>query len=274
MGCWNATCMISNLPILSGEEVKLIILHNPYNKKNLLAKSSGYCNIYDLLKPAFFSIDGEYDEYGTIENIKEDFNFLSIFNYLKNVYPSIFIEEYNKVEEKKDWTMDDLISGIERGHLKDINYSFVLIRKDIWDFIIKNHKEEYSYDGLDLNDRCHKDFFEYIQTFKDIENLKNEKRFSEAMIKSFSLRDKINFQALNFKIIDEKILNNDEFQNSLFTSWKEMIIVESFLESIRKGWMIQAGAGSQSSKWNSYILLSSKINEICEEKINYEEENY
>jgi len=268
--------MISNLPILAGEDVKLVILYNPYNTENLnlLTKSS------DILKPAFFDIDGKYDDYGTIEDIKEDFNFLSIFKFLKEKHTSLFIEDYKGIKEIKDWTMIDFISGIERGHLKDIGYSFVLIRKDIWDFIVKNHKEDkYVYDEknsyeLDINEWCNKEFYEYIKIIENIEKLKEEKKYTEAMLASFNLRDKIKFQARNFQVIDKEILENEEFKNSLFTSWKEMMIIESFLNSIRKGWMIQTGAGSQSSEWNSYILLSNKINEICEEKINYEQENY
>lgn len=43
MGCWNGTCMISNLPIIAGEKVKLVFLHTPYGNNIDKIKKSAYC---------------------------------------------------------------------------------------------------------------------------------------------------------------------------------------------------------------------------------------
>ena len=69
MGCWNGTCMISNLPILAGEETKLVFLFSPHREKVTLTNASGHYYATDFLKPAFFPITGKYNDYGVIEDI-------------------------------------------------------------------------------------------------------------------------------------------------------------------------------------------------------------
>lgn len=63
MGCWNETCMISNLPILGGEECAIAIL---------LEQGTPYLGITPIDKYMPLAIiHGEYDEYGHLENIDE-----------------------------------------------------------------------------------------------------------------------------------------------------------------------------------------------------------
>jgi hypothetical protein len=73
--------MVSNLPILYGEKVKLELLFNTqalymkdYKSSSVLNKSS-FCEINGMLSPAYLPIEGEYDEGGSINNIIKDFNY-------------------------------------------------------------------------------------------------------------------------------------------------------------------------------------------------------
>ncbi len=44
MGCFNGTCMISNLPISYDEEVKVVLLKsNKLGKTNITSIGSGFC---------------------------------------------------------------------------------------------------------------------------------------------------------------------------------------------------------------------------------------
>jgi len=59
MGCWNGTCMISHLPIIAGDKIKLVILHGiniPINN------ASAYCYSNGLLEPSFLPLTGEYND--------------------------------------------------------------------------------------------------------------------------------------------------------------------------------------------------------------------
>lgn len=61
MGCWNETCMISHLPILGGEKCTGVLLLEQKNPNIRFNPMSYYI--------ALAAIQGEYDEYGRLENI-------------------------------------------------------------------------------------------------------------------------------------------------------------------------------------------------------------
>lgn len=64
MGCWNETCMISNLPILAGEECAIAILMDRGIPNEGVYPTDQYM--------PFAIIHGEYDEYGRLENANEE----------------------------------------------------------------------------------------------------------------------------------------------------------------------------------------------------------
>lgn len=66
MGYWNGTCMISNLPIISGEKIKLIFLLPKYSPVTMCGESA-YVYPTDILTPCLLPISGKYDDYGSIE---------------------------------------------------------------------------------------------------------------------------------------------------------------------------------------------------------------
>lgn len=117
MGCWDSTCMISNLPIVAGEKIKLVILQPNYGRRdsgegNILGMS-GYVYATDIMGPAFLPISGKYNDYGMIENIVEDWNTKIIFDHLKKKYPVIEVD--GRIIE--DWDLEDFLGGIERCSL-------------------------------------------------------------------------------------------------------------------------------------------------------------
>ncbi len=94
MGSWHGTCMVSRLPILSGEKVKLTFLYNSHveyvkehNSTSVLNRS-GMIYPNDMLSPAFYPINGKYDDYGSIKEIEEDFNYHIIDKFFKQKFGS------------------------------------------------------------------------------------------------------------------------------------------------------------------------------------------
>lgn len=61
MGCWNDTCMISHLPILSGEKCTAVLLLEQQHPYAGTSPTGEYM--------AIAAIHGEYDEYGQLENM-------------------------------------------------------------------------------------------------------------------------------------------------------------------------------------------------------------
>ena len=120
--------MLSNLPIISGDKVKLVFLRSPYGKVDVF-NGSGYCYPTGILSPAFLAISGQYDDYGTVEDVVKDWNYNLIENFLKEKLGNVL-----KVDGKQkifsNWTLEEIIRGIERGGLEYFN-----IQKD--EFIVR-----------------------------------------------------------------------------------------------------------------------------------------
>ena len=62
MGCWNETCGLTHLPILHKDKIKVLILFQ-------IKDDVRTCYYNESYAPLCFPIDGEYDDYGGIENI-------------------------------------------------------------------------------------------------------------------------------------------------------------------------------------------------------------
>ena len=68
MGCWNETCMLTNLPILDGEPCVGILL-TPTNERG----HTSYAD--EKYQPISPPILGQYDNYGSLGNIKDGGDF-------------------------------------------------------------------------------------------------------------------------------------------------------------------------------------------------------
>lgn len=289
MGCWNGTCMISNLPIIYGEKIKLVFLQGGYDT---VSGNSGYVYSNGLMSPAFLPISGEYNDYGSIENVGEDWNYKLIEEFLKKKFGNTIEADRT---EKVDWTLSDLIDGIERGEpkykvgsdWKNCGISMVMIRQDIWDLCVDIQSGNEDYWNPDKHNNsdpstpyrlrgdvwANRTFDEFIE--------KNKRVYDDPMdeLRARLLRtDEVVFGSrgegrpmLNY--MDYKdicIVNkfNDEFTQDIKKRWFEQQMVEGCISNLRKGWMIQPGAGSQSNGWNEYLKFSQGVINICELKIN------
>ena len=85
MGCWNGTCFLSNMSIMHGDPIRLqLILSSNIGKVNDHfdpdefteetdpREINGLCYVNDNYSPWGFAISGNYNDYGSIENIKDD----------------------------------------------------------------------------------------------------------------------------------------------------------------------------------------------------------
>lgn len=70
MGCFNSYGFYSHLPIRGGDKIVLIPCYSGGDFPETLTTST----ITGCLRPLCFPLFGEYDDYGFIENVREDFN--------------------------------------------------------------------------------------------------------------------------------------------------------------------------------------------------------
>jgi hypothetical protein len=286
MGCWNGTCMISNLPIRSRDRIKLVILYSPYTDVHRLTNTSGYCETTDLLRPAFHPISGVYNDYGGIEEIDKDWSYDFITKVLKKNFKSIEVE----TQIVDDYLLEDFIFGIERGSLKVMldedgeiydysRFSYVIIREDIWNGIITNQINYKTY----WNDQDEKDengdriYYVDTKTYCDrgietslgiVQRWKNIGIDAppDTLFFHFDNRPYDNSEHVTYFL--DKIQNNEQIRKD----YTELTIIRTYLNSIRKGWMVQPGAGSQNDDIKPYLLLCDLIKEISKEFEDYEDE--
>lgn len=276
MGCWNGTCMISNLPILAGEEIKLVILYSPTGQIKGLSNLSGFCYSTDLLRPAFFPLTGKYNDYGMIEEIVEDWCLELTTNILKKHYPKIMTERRSDVKEFQDYTIYDFLEGIERGSLKvSVNnefewspFSFVMIRKDIWDGIVTNQKSGLCYwnDRREGTDDYYIDAVTYCK--RKIESSLNDRKkhqklgigFISSFDRIFGFEDSLMYNSIH----TEYIVTNIEQNPQIVEDYIGLKVINTFLSITRKAWMIQPGSGAQNTELEPYLLLNQLISNVAE----------
>jgi hypothetical protein len=282
MGSWNGTCMISNLPITYRDRIKLVILHSPHTKKHSLAMA-GYCYTTDILRPAFFPISGTYNDYGGIEEIDNDWSYKLITSILKLHYNEIEVEK----ELKSDYKLEDFIFGIERGSLKvfidsgfvDTNFSYVMIREDIWDGIVKNemnimnywNEEEEYFENGERNYYIDAPTFTQRKINKSMEFVEKYKQMGFNVLPPFTPLFEFSDRPFDTEEHGKYIINNISEDHQILKDMVEMRLIRTFLESIRKGWMVQAGAGSQTDEIRPYLLLCDLIKEASD-KLKYDED--
>jgi len=295
MGCWNGTCMISNLPIIRGEKIKLVLLQEGRSYEPIIGQS-GYVHSCGLLSPAFLAISGEYNDYGSIENVEEDWNYEFIEKTLKEKFGKIIVADDKDVI---NWTLMDLIDGIERGEPKyyyknepepiKCDLSFVMIRQDVWDLCVDiektnltfwNPKKRYG-DDNSIPYYINGDEWGDYQWGNFVEKIKKvyatpEEEFMAALERDpydrvFCLSYGEEKRLMGYyKDICKSKKDDDVFLNDVKKQWFEHSMIKNNISTLRKGWMIQPGAGSQSSDWEINKKFYEGLSTICDKKLNEE----
>lgn len=249
MGCWNGTCMISQLPIFYGDEVVLILLKKRKNSIN--SSDSCYCNEFFLPYPCI--IYGKYDDYGTIEDITGDIDIMyEILESELKITEEDVKKEYNNkygTYNKKEKTYAYLKYIQSNRNILDIG--FVLIHKKLFDNLIP----------LDTNDNYFVDRDEMINSI-------TEQYLFEKKIKDLVANDKLK-EAEDYIMNNNKIFHgnslmpNIQLTNINKESVSKIVAINSALSSLRKLWFPQTGSGSQEQITDHYKVL----NEFMSEKI-------
>ena len=125
MGCFNKIGFVSSLPILYGDECVLIFMEETHGYKS--DKIGGVTYPYDLFKPIFLPIFGNYDDYGRIEYVKdtesvkfiEDFFGMTIDDIINDVDDNAVGRGSKKTAPKNDETFQKMTYGLEHKSYYD-----------------------------------------------------------------------------------------------------------------------------------------------------------
>lgn len=114
MGSFSMQCTYSGLPITAGNPVRVILLtENPYSEK------ANFCYSHDAWVPRTFPIQAEYNDYGSIEEVKEGILkdlLLQGFQY-DMLERGVGDNTYHDLATKKDMDFDAFLDALRAGRI-------------------------------------------------------------------------------------------------------------------------------------------------------------
>lgn len=152
MGCFNAVCNLSGLPIYHGDKIKLVVTVPGHDRHN-------HSLVYpsDICVPCFLPLSGKYDDYGCIEEIgDDDIGYKVLDSYFKEckVNQHLYLtDRYSKQYEDPMysdcmWMKQIACMGVKIGRFpgdtvakKDggVYPSYSLILQEVWDKYLTAH---------------------------------------------------------------------------------------------------------------------------------------
>lgn len=193
MGCYNGTCGITQIAITWNDPVVGFLLRKNFNGS--VRANNGHCHSTGFWSPFSLHIEGDYNDYGTIENVDEqDWNFLFTLERLKqNVVEKENDKEYSDNSIKKDdinnWKYignaiheDNLeisvanIWGSLYPNEKTLPIGFMMIHGDVFDSIINSEIESWRGDVINIENLM-KDGRKVAERFK--ERIKEEEAIDD-----------------------------------------------------------------------------------------------
>ena len=295
MGCWNATCNISNLPIYAGDEIVLIPLIQTTKDAEF-----NVCYPTDNFVPYAFPVFGQYDDYGGIEKIQvmpENEKLILSYNFYTTGKDECG-ESYVQLDVLKDFEhffCEELcVCG---GHyiktgcsnhkdgMAEINY--FMAHREVYELLIKEagsripYGKEKTYAEL-LKERYMKAVDKYKQNAEQCARAKAEMLANGNADKAEAFSDV--FLDFEIDMLTDKIFCAAETLSPAKRWWKimareyiktgnEAIIDEAVnktlfnlaLSMLRKGYLCDSGAGSQSQETKMhYIVAQFVIKHIAE----------
>lgn len=289
MGCWNATCAVSHLPIYAGDKVAVIPL-----VKTLPKAVYNCCYTTDNFTPLSFPIIGEYDEYGGIENIitsYENAQHLKSFKYYYKTHDGKFKkhEKYDRFEE----FVSSVLCCHEDNYIKLNNkllfkegyaeINFMMVHYDLYELLIKEignripygHKENFknflfnSFSDILKNQKEHLLTYERLKYEEGIDKEKVEALYSlgrHTIIKELSHKIFCFGQVINNEFWDyfsELLLTDEENTDKIISFAVNKTLFTKALSFGRNGYLCSSGCGSQSEETKiQYLIAKYTINHI------------
>ncbi len=285
MGCWNATCNVSNLPIYYGDEVVLIPLMKVKNKTRF-----NTCYATDNFVPFAFPIFGKYDEYGGIEDIVPDElneTLLRSYEYWY-YYDEEYTDRENKLipiaEKNFERFVNDVLcchegayikmnTGLHKNDMVEINY--IMVHYELYLRLLNDAGNRVPYGSDTCYQQClFNSFKKKIEKCKkmvdDYEKLMVElpdkKAYFEAVRESeiinrtedvFSYGTFLNPSRRGWATVMKKLV--EDFDEEILKKVVSQTLFTQALSFLRKGYHCDSGAGSQSEETHMHRLLAEWI---------------
>lgn len=286
MGCWNGTCGISQLPILAGTKVKVVLLlQSEFNKS---VQGSGSCYITQYFRPWFLPVTAEYNDYGSIEKIEMDWNAKYMLERFQEWLASGEVKiqdddecEINSPHISKFKKLEDVFNCVERGAIvrKDTNgylkISMFMVLVPVWESLIVEYER---FRILPENNYWLKREVEAKeQALKAIEKARikvgGEKEMDELEgcvhdVYVDRLLGELIEEHYCFKHYKPTLYNPDKITvEEFFERLEEIRKISTSMNYLRKLWFPQTGEGSQSEELSFNKALIDGMNKHLGERV-------
>lgn len=281
MGCWNATCNVSNLPIFWGDKVVLI----PLVKVSSEHTKFNPCYPTDNFIPLGFPIFGEYDDYGRLENAHttrwNEAHLRQFKYYFENCDDDA--EKYRPVELRDDF--NEFVGQVlccHEGCYIDINnkyfhpdgkamVTYMMIHQDIYDALLSEmaNRTPYNHDCRlhdALMQKLDKQLVELLDDCPCKEDcLKPEiyDAFVGIMLNNVCSKvfgyDNYFHQRFIWKDLARILVSDTESRHQMLSYIAEMKTWTLVLSYLRKGYLSDSGGGSQSGEMKLHLVLAQSI---------------
>jgi len=303
MGCWNETCMISNLHIKGDQEVVVFVL-----TRNEKEYSPNFCYnnaLYSVFPIPFYA---KYNEYGGADEchgVGLDFVMDTIKDQL--VEKEVGDNEYHDIEVKRDgFDTEKFFDACHENrlfikeHVKEHLVDRVMIHKGIFDHILETQQYE-QYMGYEEPYLYYKfadvvaDLPEYIRRakikYKDQQLAFDDPLLAKYFMNPFNgLFEKNEIGQPEFNLAAEwlRYLDNYSYKSPLFIPKEDLIellevkseeelvaffteylkgrAIDEFISNTRKLWVPQSGKGSQGDDHAPYRLLIEAMTKVLDEE--------
>lgn len=277
MGCWNGTCALSQLPIKHGEKAVLFIL---VETKSKLSRGENFCYVNDLYTPAMIPLFGEYNDYGSLENIETE-NADVVFNcFLNEITKGSCIVKEERIKSDK-WVPDnieELLNVIQKGRVftktnrlsrdEESVVSYLLMHRDIYDAVLFDIGNRKPYNAAyTFREYWENQFAKLAEKLDELKDKQEETKFSFALsLEELPLLGECKHFGLRYNYFMNLFCDNFNNSNPVFQNGViDLIITHTALDLSRKMWMPQCGEGSQSEERKIHELIAKCVFKKVEE---------
>ncbi len=276
MGCWNATCNVSHMPIFGGDKIILIPLLQTH-----ATLTPNCCETTDNFTPIGFPITGVYNEYGGIEQAQtHDCNIAQLMSKKYFVKSEDGYQEYipSNIEDLVNniFCRDDTFVEINNPYFfpdKKAPVNFMMIHKKLYDSMVQEMGSRIPYGQTNNYRNAITAHFEKILTSKkEFLSLSCELSEHQDCTKADAFKDLVIFQT--YREIEQEVLCPYSLHTSQWESIAHATIaspseiiqlaVEKFLfthalSACRMGYLCISGMGSQSEETAMQLLIARFI---------------
>lgn len=262
MGSWNATCMVTNLPILAGDPVVAqIIVAEPFSDPLKSAADSNYP--HDRFVPVGWPLRAKYNDYGYIDDIEQSVYADDTLDYLRKhlIERPLGENKYHDHEVTKDKLSWNSLDRWFHGKR-------VLLTNPI-SFGGKEYAKQRSVGLVMIHASVYKAMAAYREDWRPYDP---EEAIREALTMprdrglDFIARDKLRRYTREHEMNSPfDLIDNGADPGETTRRLAEMAHFDIALNLSRRQWIPTSGAGAQSEEWDLFRRIA-EVGEMIIEK--------